>query len=63
MPDSLSQYLPVFTLIIGALSAYFGAQMALKVELARIQERLNALEKRQDSDHAQLDELRDKVRV
>lgn len=43
------------SLAIGALSAYWGAHVAIKVEIARLDERLRALKDRVDSDHARLD--------
>lgn len=43
--------------LASALGAYYGAIMAIRVEIARLDERIRALEKAQDSDHAKLDEL------
>lgn len=43
-------------IIAGALGSYHGAKAAMQVQIARLEERLHALEKRFDSDHARLDE-------
>lgn len=46
----------VISLIVGALSAYYGAKQATAVAIARLEEQMKALKERVDSDHARLDE-------
>ena len=41
----------------GGLAAYYAAGEAINVQLARLDERLKALQGAVDSDHAKLDEL------
>lgn len=45
----------VLSIVIGGLCAYWGAYAAFKVEIARLDERLNALKERVDSDRVKLD--------
>lgn len=47
------EYLPLFTLIIGALTSYFGSKIAMSVSIA--------LERDFRSDHMALDKLEEKV--
>lgn len=53
-PDLL---IATFGALASGLGAYWGAIMAIRVEIARLDERIRSLEKAQDSDHAKLDEL------
>lgn len=46
----------VISLLIGALSAYYGAKQATAVAIARLEEQLKALKERVDSDHVRLDD-------
>ena len=55
------EYLPFFTLIVGALTSYFGSKIAMSVSIARIEERIIALERDFRSDHMALDKLEEKV--
>lgn len=41
----------------GGVAAYYAAREAIKVELARLDERVKALRDTVDSDHAKLDQL------
>jgi hypothetical protein len=49
--------LPIVGVIAGALGSYYGAHTALKVEIARLEERLRALKESHDSDHQRLNAL------
>lgn len=53
--------LSLIAAIGGPIGAYWGAISAVRVELARMEERLGALQKAFDSDHASLDALTDRV--
>lgn len=46
----------ILTIALGAICAYWGAHTAIKVEIARLDERLNALKERVDSDRVKLDQ-------
>lgn len=52
----------LISLLIGALSAYWGAHTAVKVELARMDERIKSMKENFDSDHARLSVLESKVK-
>ncbi|TXH59253.1 MAG: hypothetical protein E6Q97_00240 [Desulfurellales bacterium] len=54
---TLQDALPIVGVIAGALGSYYGAHTALKVEIARLEERLTALKEAQKSDHQRLNEL------
>jgi hypothetical protein len=42
---------------VGAAASYWGAHMAIKVEIARIDERVKAMKEKLESDHARLNDL------
>lgn len=54
---SIDQLLPYAGVLAGALGSYYGAHAALKVEIARLEEKYIALKEKLDSDHARLNEL------
>lgn len=54
---TLQDALPIVGVIAGALGSYYGAHTALKVEIARLEEKYIALKEKLDSDHARLNEL------
>jgi hypothetical protein len=54
---SLSEALPFIGMAVGAAASYWGAHMAIKVEIARIDERVKAMKEKLESDHARLNDL------
>ena len=63
-PVDLGAWLPLISIVtsaVGATAAYYGARSAMLVQMARIEEQFVALKARVDSDHAELDELRETV--
>lgn len=54
---TLESLLPYVGVLAGALASYYGAHTALKVEIARLEERLRALKESHDSDHQRLNAL------
>lgn len=57
MTEFINQWSAFGALVAGALAAYYGAQNAMKVSIARLEEKITAMERRQESDHDKLDEL------
>ena len=51
----------VVTTAVGATAGYYGSKAAFMVQLARMEEKHSALEKRFDSDHAELERLQETV--
>ncbi len=58
---SLSDALPIVGVVAGALGAYWGAHVAIRVDLARLEERLKALKESHDSDHARLNAVESRI--
>ena len=61
--DTTQEILQLVGAIGGPIGAYWGAVSAIKVEIAKLEQRMNSLEKAQDSDHTKLDSLYDRVRA
>ena len=61
--DSTQEILNLVAAIGGPIGAYWGAVSAIKVEIAKLEQRMVSLEKAHDSDHAKLDSLYDRVRA
>ena len=53
---TFEQFLMIGSPILTGAAAYFGAIGAIRVEMARFDERLQALRRNFESDHAKLDE-------
>lgn len=53
---SFDQLLQLVAAILGPVGAYYGAMQAIKVELARLEEKLIALSQRFQSDHDRLED-------
>lgn len=53
--QSLNDLLPWAGLIVGAVSAYYGARNAMEIQIARLQEQLTALKDREDERHRMLE--------
>lgn len=53
---NLNELLPLVTAVTGAIGSYMGAIAAVKVELARHDERLNALAEKLDSHRGRLND-------
>lgn len=52
---SFDQLLQLVAAILGPVGAYYGAMQAIKVELARLEEKMIALSARVESDHDKLE--------
>jgi len=61
--ETITQLLILVGAIGGPIGAYYGAISAIKVEIAKLEQRMVSLEKAHDSDHAKLDSLYDRVRA
>lgn len=53
---TLEQFFTIASPIIAGAGAYYGALGAIRIEMARFDERLQSLRRDYESDHAKLDE-------
>lgn len=53
---SFDQLLQLVAAILGPVGAYYGAMQAIRVELARLEEKMIALTARVESDHDRLED-------